>query len=180
MKTIQKYSKIAIMIIMTAIVFLSSCIKDDDELHKANLKYFQDKEAAKDSATWQWQYIDAGVIPTGSGVIENELVGTSWLLFKVSSGFGVVTQYDDTLHFVTKTKYYANSDSTNLVTYILQKVQNNYSLTFQPLSVIRHSQASTTDLGVGFANVPVGTIIFANFTDPFSTTKNFTVWFKKL
>ena len=108
------------------------------------------------------------------------IIGTNWILIKVKTGAGVTTTYSDTLHFINNTKYTVGSDTSNKYTYILQTVQNNVSLTFQPLKPINSMQCSTNQLGNGFAICPAGTVIFATFTDPYNTNSSFTAWFKKI
>lgn len=126
-------------------------------------------------------FTNGGTTPTwGNTTTNNDLVGTSWILIKVKTGAGVTTTYSDTLHFKTNTLYTVGSDTANKYQYVLQTVQNNVSLTFQPLEPINSLQCSTNQLGVGFAAVPSGTVIFATFTDPYNINSKFTAWFKKI
>ena len=132
-----------------------------------------------DSTKWQDDYVNGGVIPTfgNNNTQSNELVGTTWVLTKIQTAF-VTTILSDTLHFITNTKYYLNSDSTYKPTYGLYAAQNNVTLEFKPLVSMNYVQCSTNQLGVGFANGPQ--IIGVEFVNLYNTTTTFKAWFTKI
>jgi hypothetical protein len=158
------------MLLVVLLSFLASCKK---ETPKPIVK------TTKDSTVYVDPYSNGGVLPdwTSGNVDKNELVGTTWVLTKIMNGFGTTIMHD-TLHFVTKNKYYVNSDTTNSASYTLYSAQNTMSLTFKPLISVNHIFCSTNELGLGFAS---GTqIIGVQFKDPYNTSNTFKAWFTKL
>jgi hypothetical protein len=68
-------------------------------------------QPSTDTTTWQWQYTYSGVLPNwGSGSINNELVGTKWVLTYLQIGFSTPPLPIDTIRFVSNVNYTINND----------------------------------------------------------------------
>ncbi len=132
-----------------------------------------------DSSKWQDDYVNGGVIPTfgNNNIQSNELVGTTWVLTKILTNYGV-TLLSDTLHFLSNGRYYVNSDSLTIAHYSLYQVQNYMTLEFKPLIPMNYMFCKTSNLGVGFANGQQ--IISVYFTNYYNTRPFFFAWFTKI
>jgi hypothetical protein len=128
---------------------------------------------------WQDEYPNNGILPdwTISTNNKNELVGTKWVLTKIINGFGTTIMYD-TLNFVSNTKYYVGSDTSNSALYTLYSSQNNMTLTFKPLISVNYLHCSTDQLGVGFGSG--NQIIGVEFVNLYDSNTKFKAWFTKI
>lgn len=130
------------------------------------------------TTNWENQYTNGGTLPNWTNETQiNELVGTTWVLTKIMNGFGSNIM-QDTLHFVTNTKYYIGSDTTKSAYYTLYSSQNNMTLTFKPLIPVNNIHCSTDQLGVGFASG--SQIIGVEFVNLYDTSTKFKAWFTKI
>ena|ERR1035437_7714283 len=166
---------IELSLIIVIIGLFSSCKKDP--ITPGN---YQAGTLPVDTSHWQNGYGNGGVLPNwpNGGSNNNELVGTNWVLTKVMpNGFGA-TAKSDTIHFVTNTKYYVGSDTTNSALYTLYTSQNNVTLTFKPFLPMNYMQCSTNQLGVGFASGAY--ITGVDFVNLYNTVSSFKAWFKKI
>jgi len=156
-------------VIITVLLLFASCKKNNPQPTTVEPVTTQ---------PWENQYPNNGTLPTWTtSTSSDDLVGTTWVLTKIINGFGT-TYMSDTLHFVTSTKYYVGSDTTQSALYSLYASQNNMVLTFKPLIPVNYIHCSTDQLGVGFAN---GTqIIGVDFVNSYNTSTNFKAWFTKI
>lgn len=128
---------------------------------------------------WQADYQDGGVLPTwGTGPIgtNNELVGTTWVLTKVVSGFST-TYPNDTIRFVSNTNYTLNNGAVRTYTLSSSVGTTNKTLTlnfFQPFGGSHYSGQ------VGFYFVSDGSIVNAEFHNIQNTTSTLRAWFTKI
>jgi len=164
--------KINIILILALLVF--SCKKQD--ITPGNYKAVPPQK----NTTFVDPYKDGGVLPDWvDSDVKNELCGSSWILTKVIVGL-VSTTYNDTLNFITNNSYTLGNDTAVKYRYSLYSVQNNLTLTFQPLKPVNSLQCTTDQLGNGFSKGPSGTIFFATFKDPYNVNNHFVAWFKKI
>jgi hypothetical protein len=129
-----------------------------------------------DTSHWYTAYVNGGVLPSWNNGTnsDNELVGTSWILTKVVINYSTTIK-NDTLHFITNTKYRVGNDTAH---YSVYPSQNNVTLTFQPFLPMNYMQCSTNQLGVGFAQGQY--ITGVEFTNLYNVNSNFKAWFTKL
>jgi len=165
---------ILIFVFLTSILF-TSCKKE--EITPGN--YQAGQVPPHDTSHWQNQYGNGGTVPTGTGTdtVNNELVGTTWVLTKVVINYASTVKHD-TIHFITNTKYYVGSDTNLTALYTLYTSQNNVTLTFKPFIPMNYMQCSTNQLGVGFASGKYITGI--EFVNQYNTVSNFKAWFTKI
>jgi len=170
MKLEDKKTLLNVIFFIIVILLLFSCEKEP---------ITQTPTVEVETTNWQDQYSSGGTVPdwTNSTNNNNELVGTNWVLTKILTGFGSTTM-SDTLHFITNTQYYINSDSTNIALYSLYTSQNNVTLTFKPFIPMNYIQCSTNQLGVGFSNGQA--IIVVDFVNLYNTVSTFRAWFTKI
>lgn len=127
---------------------------------------------------WQSQFTNGGTIPTWtSQTYSNELVGTKWVLWKVSVG-AVTTLKNDTIRFVTNNKYQVNGNTNVNYNYTLYNSQNSVTLTFAPFQPMNYMLCSTNELGVGFASGQE--ITGVNFENEYNVNTSFKAWFHKI
>jgi len=172
-KVFKKWLIIMILVIIISEV-LSSCTKEP--ITPGN--YGAGEVPQADTTTWQSQFTNGGTIPSWpSQTYSNELVGTKWLLWKVSIG-AVSTTKNDTIHFISNTKYQVNGVTNINYSYTLYASQNNVTLTFKPFQPMNYMLCSTNELGIGFANGPE--ITGVEFVNEYNVTSSFKAWFTKI
>jgi len=82
-----------------ALYFLASCEKEE-------ITPIQEEEIV-DTGSWEDEYGNGGTVPNGTGNLENDLVGTQWVLTKYVTQYS--TEYpNDTITFVSNTEYTMN------------------------------------------------------------------------
>lgn len=131
--------------------------------------------APADTSHWYNAYTNGGTLPSwNNGASDNELIGTTWILTKIVINYSTTIK-NDTLHFLTNTKYRVGNDTAN---YLVYPSQNNVTLTFQPLIPVNYMQCSTNQLGLGFAQGQY--ITGVEFINPYNINTNFKAWFTKI
>lgn len=119
-------SFVTTLIILLTLLLICSC---EDDLKPGNYTLGQ---PSTDTTTWQWQYTYSGVLPNwGTGSINNELVGTKWVIKRYNIGGFNMAYPNDTLFFINNTNYLINGLQANFQTYQFTNVSGstNKSLT---------------------------------------------------
>lgn len=135
----------------------------------------------QDTSNWQNQYGNGGSTPTwGTPSNNNPLYGTNWVLIDVYNNYAHVTK-NDTVHFLTNTKYTIGSDTTKF-SYVLYTTMGNATIDLHQFNPINGLYLSANNFNANaFASVPVGGTILLNLKDNLSTTNNlYTSTFKKI
>ena len=111
------------VLVITLLMGLSSCKKQNTDRYEK----VPETTEQTDTTDWRDDYVDGGVLPTGTNS-GNVLMGTTWVLTKYLKGFA--TEYpNDTIFFETNTKYRLNSGGQR--NYFLGSIpaSTNYDLT---------------------------------------------------
>jgi hypothetical protein len=173
----KRFRDLIIIMIISVLLgaLLTSCSKE--EITPGN--YSAGTVTVGDPNNWQSQYQDGGVLPTwgtGPSGTNNELVGTTWVLTKVVSGFST-TYPNDTIRFVSNTNYTLNNGAVRPYTLSSSAGTTNKTLTlnfFQPFGGSHYSGQ------VGFYFVTDGVITNAEFRNIQNTTSTLRAWFTKV
>lgn len=174
----NKRNRDFLLIIIISILIgalLTSCSKD--EITPGN--YTAGTVTVGQQNNWQADYQDSGVLPTwgtNTSGTNNQLVGTTWVLTKVVSGFST-TFPNDTIRFVSNTNYTLNNGAVRPYTLTSSAGTTNKTLTlnfFQPFGGSHYSGQ------VGFYFVTDGSIVNAEFHNIQNTTSTLRAWFTKL
>ena len=170
MKT-KNFLSLVIVSILLGIVF-TSCEKDP--ITPGN---YTNSRPKQDTLHWQNQYNNGGTLPnwnSGSPTI-NELIGTSWILTKVISGFASSTP-NDTIKFVDNTNYTINSGAVKPYQLTASVASTNKTLSlyyFYPFGGSHYSGE------VGETFVVDGVINMCEFKNIQNTTTTIKAWFIK-
>lgn len=170
--TNKKIKKFVISLIITLLVmgglFLFNSCKDDITPGNYTLG-----EPSTDTTTWQWQYIDGGVLPDwGTGTVFNELVGTKWVILRYNIGGFNMTVTNDTLEFINNTNYvFNNGQQQTFQTYQITNItgSTNKNLTLNFLTTFGGSNYSGL-VGQFFVSQALNTEIPVIFNDMQSNT----------
>jgi hypothetical protein len=137
--------------------------------------------APVDTSHWQNGYTNGGSTPTwGTPNNTNPLFGTNWVLTDVYNNYAH-TAKNDTIHFVSNTKYTVGSDTTKW-SYSLTSTMGNGSISFYQFNPINGLYLSASNFNPNaFTSTPIGGTILLNLKDNFTSTNNlYTSTFKKI
>ena len=168
-----KTSLIIIFICALICLLLTSCSKE--EITPGN--YQAGTQPIVSTTNWQDQYGNGGTLPNWtSGTTNNELVGTTWVLTKVMSGFAT-TYPNDTIRFVNNNSYTLNNGAIRPYQLTSGVASTNKTLSlyyFQPFGGSHYSGE------VGFYFVSDGVINQAEFLNIQNNTSTIKAWFIKI
>lgn len=143
---------------------------------------YQTTTPQQDTTSWQSGYGNGGTLPNwGNGNnTNNQLYGTNWVLKYFYNNYAHVNK-NDTIHFISNTKYTVGSDTTKY-TYYLYSTSGNSSMTLNTFMPINGLTLSCSNFYAGaFTSCQVGGTIQLNLKDNFSTTNNlYQSTFKKI
>ena len=130
-----------------------------------------------DVNNWQAQYNNGGTLPSWTaGPTNNELVGTTWVLTRVMSGFAS-TYPNDTIRFIDNTNYTLNNGANRPYQLSSGVASTNKTLSlyfFQPFGGSHYSG----QVGYYFvSDAAISNIEFHNIQNTTSTVK---AWFTKI
>jgi hypothetical protein len=130
------------------------------------------------SNDWVNDYVYSGVLPEWptNFSVQNELVGTTWVLVRITNGYAT-TFPNDTIRFVTNTNYTLNNGAIRQYQLSSGISTTNKTLTlyhFQPFGGSHYSGQ------VGYHFVNDGAINQAEFHNIQNTTNTLLAWFVKL
>jgi hypothetical protein len=140
-----------------------------------------------DTTHWENEYTNGGTTPinnngnnTNTNDNNNGLVGTNWVVTKFLIGFSTTTP-NDTIHFISDTKYSVNIDTTKF-NYTFYVTEGNATISFYPFRPINSLNLTSNNIGYNvFKNVPISQEVVLILKDLFSTpTKQYTTTFKKI
>jgi hypothetical protein len=156
------------------LVLLGSCKKED--ITPGNYKMVPEP---MDTSDWQSQYTNGGVTPIwDTQTINNHIFGTNWVLIDVYTNYAHIDK-NDTIHFISNTKYTIGSDTTKY-TYVLSSTMGNSSLQLNTFIPINGLTLSCSNFWSGtFTTTPVGGTVQLLLKDVFSTT-TYTSTLKKI
>lgn len=171
----KKNTKISMLIILLSIficLLLASCEKEP--ITPGN---YSGNKKEEDTATWVWQYADGGTLPNwGTGTLNNELNGTTWVLTKMVSAFA--TSYpNDTIRFVSNNDYTLNNSALRPYQLSSSAGSTNKTLAFYYFAPFGGSHYSAQ---VGFYFVSDGFMDNIEFSNIQNSTSKIRVWFVKL
>ena len=160
-----------IYILLITIAF-TSCTKEEFEG-----PYDQIEEVVvEDTTAWNAGYTNGGTLPTGTGSADDDLIGTVWVLTKYVSAFA--TEYpNDTLTFVTKTKYTMNGGAERNYQLGTIPSSTNKELSFYSFFPFGGSHYSAQ---VGLYFVDDGELNNIHFTDIQNSSNTIKAWFEKI
>ncbi len=129
-------------------------------------------------------YTNGGTTPIGGNTangLSSALVGCKCVLTTYRNGLSMVT-VNDTLTYISSTKYFINSDTTKF-TYSVVPSNGNWIITYNLFNPINGLYLSANNFNVSFfSTASVGTTLMLNLTDLFGTNTNDTyqTYFKKI
>ena len=151
---------------------LSSC-------KKREYKGSYDQETVQreiDTTSWDDDYIHGGTLPIGTGNLDDELIGTKWVLLKYVSAFA--TEYpNDTLTFISRTKYILNNDAERRYQLGTITSSTNKELTLNHFAPFNGSHYSAQ---VGQYFIDDGELNNVEFSDIQNTSTTIRAWFEKI
>jgi hypothetical protein len=156
-----------IIFLMFTVLMFTACQKEDP-LTPAD-------PPTENTSNWSDDYIDGGTIPNGTPV-ENDLVGTTWVLTKYVTQ--MTTEYpNDTINFVSNTTYTMNGGAVR--NYQLSNIpaSTNKDLTLYYFFPFGGSHYSGQ---VGLYFVDDGQISNVEFSDIQNSTNSVQAWFVKI
>jgi hypothetical protein len=165
----QIMRKIIIVILVIATFGMTSCEKEE-------FGSYTTAPPTPPDTTTTTTYANGGTANFGGGNLNNELVGTQWVITKYVLGFNTADTPFDTLDFVSNTHYTVNGGAVR--TYTLSGItgSNNKSLTLNFLMTLGGGIYSGQ---VGKYFVSDGLIVAATFLDVDQNSKVFKVWMEK-
>ena len=173
MKDFKFYKNIAFLlgVITTVLLLFASCKKEPITPGQYTLSV-----PPADTTTWMWQYQDGGTLPNWGSGGDNELVGTTWVITTIVSGF-VTTHPNDTVRFVGNTSYTVNSNAVRNYNLTVNVGSTNKTLNmyyFYPFGGSHYSGE------VGQYFVDDGILNLVEFTNIQNTTSKVkTIWVKQ-
>jgi hypothetical protein len=175
----SRESKTGIIILIITLLIswlLSSCNKEP--ITPGNYQFM---EPIPDTTNWQDDYNNGGTLPNwGNGnTVENNISGTNWVLIDVNYNYAHVTK-NDTVHFISNTKYTIGSDTTKY-TYSLYETMGNSTLQLNMFIPINGLNLSANNFPSSvFKTAPVGGEILLNLKDLLSPSSIYRSTFKKI
>lgn len=164
-----------IIILIGIVLMISSCKKEP--ITPGN---YQTTQAPVDTSHWQNQYTNGGSTPNWSNgsTTQNPLFGTNWVLTDVYFNYAHQPK-NDTIHFITNTKYTVGSDTTKFG-YSLYSTFGNGTIDLYQFNPINGLYLSANNFNPAvFASTPVNGTILLNLKDNFSSGI-YNTTFKKL
>jgi hypothetical protein len=153
---------------------LTSC-KKNEGLYEGPYGYAEDSTQI-DTIAWNADYTNGGILPTGSGSANDDLMGTQWVLVKYVSDFA--TEYpNDTLTFTSKTKYNINGSAERNYQLAGITSSTNKELSFYYFFPFGGSHYSAQ---VGEYFVDDGELNNLEFTDIQNSSTTIRAWFEKI
>lgn len=163
-----------LLVLLSFILFATSCKKE--AITPGN---YQANQTIADTTTWQGQYGNGGTLPNwGTPNNTNPLSGTNWILTDVNYNYAHVNK-NDTIHFVSNTRYTVGSDTTKF-SYVLYSTMGNGTLDLHQFNPINGLYLSANNFNPStFTTTPIGGTISLNLKDNFSSAI-YTSTFKKI
>ena len=170
----KKIFKILVLVLLTLLLLLF-CSCEKEPITPGN---YQSGEPIETSDGWVTQYRYYGVLPDWPTNVnnQNELVGTTWVLTKITTGFST-TFPNDTIRFVANTNYTLNNGAIRPYQLTSSVSSTNKSLTFYYFQPFGGSHYSGQ---VGLYFVQDGEINQAEFNNIQNTTNTIQAWFEKI
>ena len=141
---------------------------------------YQTVQAPVDTSHWQNGYNNGGSTPTFTNTTtNNQLFGTNWVLTDVYFNYAHTTK-NDTVHFISNTKYTVGSDTTKY-RYSLYSTMGNSTIDIYQFNPINGLYLSANNFNANaFTSTPVGGTIFLNLKDNYNANATYVSTFKKI